>query len=202
VDRALSRLASLFDGKAGLRGTPLEEVYDYFRRYDTGLYRVVACQGNEPSEEDVAAFERACGFRLPDEFRRFTRSALGGLYMEVREEHWPRAAAYDVGPFWSFLYAVKVFGIASDIPDWLDIRVQYAQLRDEGFPHLVPFLQLQGDANMYCFDRGGRIVLWDHEQPEEQAVQETTFAELLMNEIRDLEDRTRRKMQGEDGEGS
>lgn len=29
--------------------------------------------------------------------------------------------------FWSFLYGIKVFGIAEDIPAWLDIRVQFTE---------------------------------------------------------------------------
>jgi hypothetical protein len=177
----------------------LKEVMSYFRGYDQRTFHVVACQGREPSEADVAAFERDCGFRLPEDFRKFTMSPLGGLYMEVKEELWPRPVAYSVGPFWSFLYGVKVFGIADGIPDWLDIRVQFAALREEGSPGLVPFLQRQGDADRYCFDARGRIVRWDHEQPDEREVVASSFPELLMAEIRDLEDRARRKIAGEDG---
>jgi hypothetical protein len=96
----------------------LSDIFDYFGHYDKRSFYVVACQGNEPSEADVAAFEANVGFRLPDEFRELTMSPLGGLYMEVREELWPRPKLYDVGPFGSFLYALKVFGIAEGIPEW------------------------------------------------------------------------------------
>ena len=170
----------------------------YFRGYDRDTFNVVACQGNEPSEADVGAFERQCGFRLPADFRTFTMSPLGGLYMEVNEELWPRPEEFAVGPFWSFLYALKVFGIAEGIPEWLDIRVQFAELRDEGIEGLVPFLQRQGDADCYCFDSRGRIVQWQHEEPEERAVVDSTFPDLLMKEIRDLEDRARKKIARED----
>jgi hypothetical protein len=111
----------------------LDDVFDYFRRYDKQSFLVVACMGNEPSKADVAAFEAEAGFGLPEEFRRFTLSSLGGLYMEVREELWPRPKPYDVGPFWSFLYAICVFGIASSIPDWLDLRQRLAEFRAEGW---------------------------------------------------------------------
>jgi hypothetical protein len=173
----------------------LEDVFNYFTRYDKRTFQVVACQGNEPSEADVAAFEADVGFRLPEEFREFTMSGLGGLYMEVREEFWPRAKAYDVGPFWSFLYGIQVFGIAEGIPDWLDIRVQYAEFKAEGFGELVPFLQLVGDADKYCFDSRGRIIRWSHEQPEEREVVDLSFGDLLMREIRELEVRQRQKAQ-------
>ena len=65
---------------------PLDDVFDYFRHYDQQSFLVVACQGNEPTEDDVAAFEGRAGFPLPDDFRTFMMSPLGGLYMEVWEE--------------------------------------------------------------------------------------------------------------------
>ena len=64
----------------------LEKVYDYFHNYDRQTYQVVACMGNEPSEEDIKKFENQYQVNLPADFREFTMSSLGGLYMEVREE--------------------------------------------------------------------------------------------------------------------
>lgn len=174
----------------------LNDVFNYFRSYDKRTFQVVACQGNEPSEADVAAFESETRFRLPDEFREFTMSGLGGLYMEVREEFWPRAKAYDVGPFWSFLYGLKVFGIAKGIPEWLDIRAQYQEFKAEGFGDLVPFLQLVGDADKYCFNSSGQIIRWSHEEPDKRETEDTNFGDLLMREIRELEKRKDRKIRG------
>ena len=51
----------------------LEKVYD----------EVAACMGHEPSEEKIQAFENQYHIKLPDEFRAFTMSPLGGLYMEI-----------------------------------------------------------------------------------------------------------------------
>jgi hypothetical protein len=125
----------------------------YFAESDGESFEITACQGQEPTEADVAAFEAIVGFRLPDEFREFTMSRLGGLSMAVGEELRPQA--FQVGPAWSFAYGLKVFGIAVEIPDWLDIRVQFQEFREEGFPDLVPFLQIECDADRYCFDRDG-----------------------------------------------
>ena len=83
-------------GRTGFRAwartnkMPLDEVFNYFRRYDKRSFFVVGCMGNEPTEPDVAAFEAEAGFRVPDEFREFTLSPLGGLYMEVCEQRWHR----------------------------------------------------------------------------------------------------------------
>ncbi len=175
----------------------LGAVHEWVRKRDRNLFHVVACQGHEPTEADVAAFERDCGRRLPREFREFTMSPLGGLYAEAQEEVWPHATEFEVGPFWSFLRAVKVFGIAADIPAWLDIRVQYSKLRADGFPSLVPFLQLESDADVYCFTPPGKIVVWDHEQPELQESVDLGFGELLARELNGLEERTRRRIRGE-----
>jgi hypothetical protein len=116
-------------------------------------------------------------------------SPLGGLNMEVREELWPRQKPYAVGPFWSFLYGLKVFGI----PEWLDIRVQYREFNAEAFADLVPFLQLVGDADKYCFDSVGHIIRWSHEEPENREQEPMTFGELLMRQIHELEKRKNRK---------
>jgi len=137
--------------------------------------------------------ERDLGFRLPREFREFTKSPLGGLYIEVREELWPRPKLYEVAPAWSFMYGIKVFGIAADIPKWLDIRQQRKQFLDNGVTDLVPFLQLCSDADPYCFDRSGRIVRWSHESPTEREAEKISFVDLLMREIHELDARKEKK---------
>lgn len=192
-----SRMVILYGGESAGGVMSLEDVFDYFGEYDQRTFEVWACQGNEPSEDDLAAFEDEVGFGLPDEFREFTMSPLGGLCIEVRKKLWPRPKAYDVGAFWSFLYGVQVFGISEEIPEWLDIREQYREFRSEGFGELVPFLQLINDPDKYCFDAQGRIVHWLHEEPQKRRVLRTTFSKLLMREIHELEKRLRRKLRGE-----
>ena len=86
----------------------LEKVYDYFHNYDRQTYQVVACMGNEPSEEDIKKFENQYQVNLPADFREFTMSSLGGLYMEVREEIWPQAKPYEIGPLWEMVMKYSV----------------------------------------------------------------------------------------------
>lgn len=195
--RWLRQLLLKSDSTATARAS-LAPVYEYFRHYDQHSYEVFACQGNEPSEVDLAQFERANGFRLPDSFREFTKSGLGGLYFGVREEMWPRPEAYTIGPFWSFLFGIKVFGIAKDIPEMLDIRKQWSQFREAGIPDLCPFLQVMSDADAYCFDARGAIIAWSHEEPEKRRRVELDFPSLLMREIWELENRKAMKLRGED----
>ena len=173
----------------------LEQVFDYFRKYDKTSFYVASCKGNEPSELELTKFESMVGFRLPEQFRQFTKSSLGGLYMEVREELWPPAKAHAVGPFWSFLRGLMVFGIAQEIPEWLDIRVQYRRFSEKGHDDVVPFLKVEGDADWYCFRRSGEVVQWDHELDTFEA-ESLSFSDLFLREIRELEERKDRKLRG------
>ncbi len=173
----------------------LDALFTYFERYDADSFNVVACQGQEPSEADVAAFERTVGFRLPDDFRTFTKSPLGGLYVEVKEQLWPRPTEHDAdGPLWSFLYGLKVFGIAAQMPPWLDLRTQYDEFTANGAGGLVPFFQLVTAANAYCFDSAGRIIAWTPDDPHARRVVPMTFPDLLMREILELEERKTMKL--------
>lgn len=177
----------------------LEKVYEYYRNYDKSTYQVVACMGNEPAEEDILDFENNYGVRLPEEFREFTKSPLGGLYMDVREELWPRAKQYDVAPFWAFCRGIIVYGIANGIPEFLDIRVKTKELHEEGFTDYIPFLSIVGNGDeIFCFDKSGNIVLLDYYMTGEATPVEGSFSECLLTQIEELEDRKNRKMRGED----
>ncbi len=173
----------------------LEKVYDYFHNYDKQTYRVVACMGNEPSEQDIKHFEDQYKIMLPSDFREFTMSPLGGLYMEVREEIWPRAKLYDVGPFWSFCRGIIVYGIANGIPEFLDIRVKTKELHENGFTDFIPFLSIIGnDDEIYCFNKDNQIVLLDYYSTEETTPVEGTFSDCLMKQIEELEERKNMKI--------
>jgi len=163
----------------------------FARDIDTSSF---AIYGGACTETDITEFEREIGFRLPEDFRAYSTSFLGGMYLEAREDLWPRPEAGDVGPFWSFRYAVKVFGLAADVPDWLDIRVQHAHLRAAGAADLVPFLAVEGDADGYCFDPTGRVVRWSPDDPAARQVVAGGFADVLLHEIGELEDRLQRKL--------
>lgn len=201
----------------------LQKIYDYFHNYDKQTYQVVACMGNEPSEQDIRDFEDQYNIKLPAEFREFTMSPLGGLYMEVREELWPRAKAFDVGPFWSFCRGIIVYGIADGIPEFLDIRVKTKELRQEGFEGLIPFLSVIGNGDeIFCFDTNNKIVILDyyaatscasehmksegdtmhfpcqHDTTVKTTSVEGDFSDCLMKQIEELEERKNRKIRGED----
>lgn len=154
-------------------------------------------RGTNPPQMTLARSRWLAAFRCPRAFREYTMSALGGTYIGVNEQVWPRPKALDVGPFWSFLYAIKVFGIAEGIPDWLDLRVQYQEFKEEGYGHLVPFLQVQGDADWYCFNSRGQIVQWQHEEPDNERLVKGDCMALILSEIHALAERAERRKRGE-----
>lgn len=162
------------------------------RKHVDGELSLFACGENAPSEADIAAFETDIGFRLPDEFRTYSLSPLGGLYVEVKEEVWPRAKEFEVGPFWSFLYGLAVYGFAHDIPEWMNMRRQTEAFRQATGRTHVPFLKVMGDANLYCFGSDGLISRWDHETGDLHAV-EKRFGELIDSELAELKARKERK---------
>jgi len=172
----------------------LPEIDNYFRNYDKKSYEVFSQQVAEPSMADVTAFESRIGFDLPPEFREFALHPLGGLYMAVKEELWPRAQAYEVGPFWSFLYGLMVYGFCPQAPDWLQISNAWSRMSDSGYSQLVPFLKVIGNPDPYCFTRDQKIVIWRHETPEEVEEVAKNFYDVLMFEIRELEERKQRRV--------
>jgi hypothetical protein len=181
---------------------PLTEIYNYIKNFDGNTYCVFTQKGNEPKESDLAAFESRVGFRLPDEFREYALNPLGGLYMEVKRELWPRPQKGQVGPFWSFLYGVMVYSFTSEAPEWMQINTAWQRLSQDGYPQLVPFLKIIGDPDPYCFTADQQIAIWQHETPDKLKPISGTFSEVVMREIRNLEARKARKLRGEDKQRS
>ncbi len=172
----------------------ISDIEAFVRDRDRERYDLFAQQGNEPSTADVNAFEQLIGFPLPEEFRDFAIHPLGGLYVEAKEEIWPLAKPYDVGPFWSFLRGVMVYSLSEEAPEWLQMRTAWAEMKEAGYSQLVPFLQILGDADPYCFTKDQQIVIWRHEEPDDLEPVDMGFSEAVLHEIAELEDRVERKI--------
>jgi hypothetical protein len=173
----------------------LNDVYVFLKKSrDPVFWESYDTASGQATEEQVEAFEKEIGFRIPDEIRDFCLSPVGGFYMSVKEEFWPPAKAGDHGPFWTFLSGIKVFGLSDDAPEWINMQAQFEELQEAGAENLVPFFQIEGDSSYYCFDNTGRILHWQEDDPEDDVL-DTTFAQLLMEQILELEDRRRHKLE-------
>lgn len=170
----------------------LLDVNEYIDNIDPRTFQYWCSQDEAPSLSDMQGFFNEIDFTLPDDFRDFSTSRLGGLHIEVPEEVWPRRRG---GAFWWFLYGLSVYGIGREIPEWLDLRVQYQQFRMAGFPDLLPIIRIVSDADRYCLTREGQIVQWCHETNDTKIIDES-FAGCLMRELRALEERKDRVVRG------
>lgn len=152
----------------------------------------VASGASAPTEADVAAFEEEVGVRFPSDFRALAMSVAAGLFVEVNKKIWPPAKLYDTGPFWSFLNGVYVFGLAKNIPEDLDMRIEHANLVSRGH-HLVPLMAVAGNADRWCLDAKGALVHWDHETGLTEKVS-LSFDDLLLRELDELRARKEKKV--------
>jgi hypothetical protein len=88
-----------------------------------------------------------------------------------------------------------VFGLSSEIPEWLDLRAQYEDFNADGATNLVPVLKGVTDADRYCATPEGTIVSWSHEEPDDPTPFSGSFFDLLLEELAELEARLERKRQ-------
>jgi hypothetical protein len=159
--------------------------------WDREKYYLVAAGKSAPSKDELMAFALQYGVRLPSEYLAHASGYWGGLYLEVREEFWPRHKEGDVGPFWSFLYGLFTHALSEEAPEWMQLRVAADEFRDMGH-QVLPFLKIVGDADVYCFDAEGRVVRWSHEEDIVER-QDGTFFDVLRHEFLEMEDRRKRK---------
>ena len=170
----------------------LLDVNEYLDNIDPQSFQYWCSQDEAPALTEVQQYFNEINFTLPEDFRDFATSRLGSLHIEVPEELWPRRRG---GAFWWFLYGLSVFGIGREVPEWLDLRVQYHQFQMAGFPDLLPIIRVVSDADRYCFTREGQIVHWCHETTNTKIV-DASFADCLMRELRALEERKDRVVRG------
>ena len=159
---------------------------------EAGDYSIFSSQQSAPSAKVLRDTAKGLGCKFPDEFIAHASNEFGGVYIEVKEEIWPRAKEFDVAPFWSFLYGLYTFNIAEGIPDFMDLAESGRQFQEDTHLKAVPFLKVIGDADVYCFDKSGKIVRYNHELNELEP-ESRSFFELLDYELSELAQRKKRK---------
>jgi hypothetical protein len=99
----------------------------------------------------------------PAEFVSHVCGQFPGAYVAAKEDVWPRPRAYQVGPFWTFLYAVHTFTPLSTSEAWMQLDHSAEEFQARSGLRVAPILKLEGDADLYCVDYGGAILHHDHE---------------------------------------
>jgi hypothetical protein len=170
--------------------------FDYekmLKKYIDADFSLFVSGKDAPDKRILKSFEEIYDIRLPSDFKDFSVSPLGGLYVDVKETIWPRPKPLEVGPFWSFLYGLAVFGFAFDIPEWMDIQIQTTDFQIQTNSQYVPFIKVMGDADLYCFNKEGLIYQWDHELDLFNKI-DKSFTELLEFEVAELKVRKVKKL--------
>jgi hypothetical protein len=175
-----------------LFGKPTEDLtLTILDKYLDEDFRAFPMAESKQSLIQVQAVSRKLGVTFPSEFISHVCGRFPGVYVEVIEEVWPRPKLHDVGPFWSFLYALHTFTSAPDSEPWMRLDVAAEEFKKTGLC-AVPVLQIVSDADFYCIDQKGGLVQFRHETNELEPVQ-LNFWQLFEREVSELRKRKNRK---------
>lgn len=156
-------------------------------------YYIVAARESAPTEAELKKFSKEHGVKFPKEYLAHSSNYFGGLYLEVKEDVWPRAKIWDVGPFWTFLYGLTTFAFSEEAPEWMNIEIAASKFKEMGH-NVIPVLKVMGDADVYCLNESGQIVRWSHEENIFEPY-EGNFFDLLSYELQELENRRKKKIE-------
>jgi hypothetical protein len=152
-----------------------QRMWEILDPVDTEYFEVVAAPA--PDTEAIAGLEAAVGFPLPAAFAAFCQRT-NGLCVMAREEVWPHAKEFAVGPAWTFWRGLVLLGVdAPELPEWASISAQQRQLAEAGLPGILPVLKIVGDGSrIWGMDQTGTVV----------AIDDLTEVEPLSGDLTDL----------------
>lgn len=152
-----------------------ERIWEILDPVETQYFEVVAAPA--PDAASISEMEAAVGFPLPAAFAAFCQRT-NGLCVMAREEVWPRAKEFEVGPAWTFWRGLVLLGIdAPELPEWASISAQQRQLAEAGLPGILPVLKIVGDGSrIWGVDQAGTVV----------AIDDLTDPEPLNGDLTDL----------------
>jgi hypothetical protein len=133
----------------------------------------------------VAKIGSSRGVRYPPEFVSHVCGRFPGALVEAKEHVWPRPRAMQVGPFWTFLYAVHSFTPLSTSEEWMRLDDVAEAFQAQSGLRAAPILKLEGDPNVYCVDELGAIFQYEYELNSLEPVG-LGFWELFEREIAEL----------------
>jgi hypothetical protein len=176
-----------------------DKTLEILEKYLDKDFCIMPMAENKSTIDDVKKIEEKFKIKFPEEYVAHLLAEGGdvlgerGIYIEVKEEIWPRAKQYDVGPFWSFLYGLHTFTLSEGSQDWMRFEIVGEQFIEETGIKAIPILKVICDANLYCVNEAGTIVQYDHEQ---NIVEEMNmnFWELLGKELSELKERKEMKI--------
>ena len=170
-----------------------DETSAIFGRHLDGDFKVFPMADTATSPRQLKAIGDEYGVTYPREFVAHVCGRFPGSYVEVKEDVWPRPEPYDVGPFWSFLYAFHTYTSAPESDDWMRLDGAAQAFQSETGLSAAPILRVVGDANLFCVNAAGTIVRFNHETNDLEKVA-MNFWQLLEHEASELRARKNRKV--------
>ena len=177
-------------------GSTSDQTIAILDRHLSGDFRAFPMAEGPCLLEQIEALGQRLGIRIPPDLTAHLSGSYPGLYLEAKEEIWPRPKKGDTGPFWSFLYALHTYSASPDSEDWMRMEPTAERFRSQTGLHAAPVLRIVGDADLYCLDPQGNLVRYDHEKGCLEAVN-LTFFQVLEKEISALNERAKQKKRGE-----
>jgi hypothetical protein len=145
---------------------------------------------SDPGE--LRALGEFLGVSYPEEFIAHACGEFPGIYVEAKEEVWPRGELYDVGPFWSFLYGLHTFSASASSEPWMRLATAAESFQADSGHRAAPILRIVGDADVYCVDSTGDILRYNFEENLVQPVNHD-FWTIFEKELAALVKRKNRK---------
>jgi hypothetical protein len=176
-----------------------DRTIEILEKYLDKDFRVSPMAPNKSTIDDIKSVENELNIKFPKEYISHLLAegadvlSERGLYIEVKEEIWPRPKQYDVGPFWSFLYGIHTFTPSKESADWMRLEIAGREFIQETGIKAVPILKIIGDADIYCVNEKGEIVQYHHEENDVEEIK-MNFWEIFENELKELKERKELKI--------
>jgi hypothetical protein len=177
-----------------------DRTLEILRKYLDKDFKVSPMAPQTTSLDQVMEIEKELGIKLPGEFIAHLLGDGGpslaerGLYIEVKEEIWPRPQPFDVGPFWTFLYGFYTYTASKESDEWMQLSVAHKEFVEHTGMNALPIIKIIGSADGYCLNEAGEIVQYNH---EENSLEKTNmnFWEVFEKELKELRERKDRKVE-------
>lgn len=134
-----------------------QRIWEILEDLNSDYFQVVAAPAPEP--QAIAASEALTGVPVPAYYSAFCQRT-NGLCVMAREEFWPEAELYSVGPAWTFWRGVVLLGFDTpDLPEWASVTAACERLADYEVTGVLPLMKVVGDGNIiWGLDKSGTPV--------------------------------------------
>jgi hypothetical protein len=171
---------------------PEDETEAILKKHLDQDFRVFPMAERRSMPSEVEAIGQRFGVRYPPQFISHVCGKFPGVYVEIKEEVWPRPKPYDVEPFWSFLYALHSYTAAAQSEEWMRLDAAAELFRTRTDLLAAPILRVVRDADLYCVNAQAHLCQWHHETNELEPI-DIDFWDLFEREVANLHDRKVKK---------